>query len=90
MVRNGYKPELILKLTEDELKLGEEEQKTVQEIMEETFASWKELVGASETPWALCEDCYKSIQIYIQKRGSCSVRYEPVVFTTPFNYCVFQ
>ncbi len=66
-VRNGFKPEQMLKATEDMLKgMGE---KNPDELMEIVFESWKSIVDKSETPWALCEDCYKSIQIYIKKRG---------------------
>jgi protein-arginine kinase activator protein McsA len=64
-VRNGYKPELILKQKEEELKLIESDQKMVRQIMEEVLASWKDIVEQSETG---CEDCYRSIQKYIKKR----------------------
>jgi hypothetical protein len=68
-VRNGFKPEQMLKDTENMLKgLGE---KNIDDLMEIVLDSWKSIVDKSETPWALCEDCYKSIQIYIKKRGSC-------------------
>jgi hypothetical protein len=40
------------------------------EIMEIMLDSWKSIVDKSETTWALCDECYKSIQIYIKKRGS--------------------
>ena len=67
-VRNGFKPEQMLKATEDMLKgMGE---KNIDDLMKIILDSWKSIVDKSETPWALCEDCYKSIQIYIKKRGS--------------------
>jgi hypothetical protein len=60
-VRNGFKPEQMLKATENMLKgLGE---KNPDDLMEIVFDSWKSIVDKSETPWALCEECYKSIQI---------------------------
>jgi len=56
----------MLKATKDMLKgMGE---KNLDEIMEIVLESWKSIVDKSETPWALCEDCYKNIQIYIKKR----------------------
>jgi hypothetical protein len=67
-VRNGFKPEQMLKATEDMLK--EQGEKNPDYLMEIVFESWKSIVDKSETPWALCEDCYKSIQIYIKNRGS--------------------
>ncbi len=70
-VRNGFKPEQILKATEDMLK--EQGEKNPADLMEIVFESWKSIVDKSETPWALCEDCYKSIQIYVKKPVSDSV-----------------
>ncbi|CAG0968340.1 hypothetical protein METP3_01280 [Methanosarcinales archaeon] len=67
-VRNGFKPEQMLKATENMLK--EEGEENPAEIMAIVLDSWKSIVDKSETPWALCEDCYESIQIYIKKRGS--------------------
>jgi hypothetical protein len=64
-VRNGFKPEQILKATEDMLK--EEGEENPAEIMEIMLDSWKSIVDKSENPWALCEDCYECIQIYIRK-----------------------
>src|SRR4030066_1503678 len=64
-VRNGFKPEQMLKATKDMLE-GQGE-KIPDEIMEIVFESWKTIVDKSETPWALCEDCYKSIQIFVKK-----------------------
>jgi hypothetical protein len=65
-VRNGFKPEQMLKATKDMLK--EEGEKNPDELIEIVFESWKIIVDKSETPWALCEDCYKNIRIYIKKR----------------------
>jgi hypothetical protein len=66
-VRNGFKPEQMLKATEDMLKgMGE---KNPNELMEIVFESWKSIVDKSETSWALCEECYKSIQVYLKKRS---------------------
>jgi len=67
-VKNGFKPEQMLKATEKMLK--EEGEENPAEIMEIMLDSWKSIVDKSETPWALCEDCYKSIQIHIKKRRS--------------------
>ncbi len=59
----------MLKEIENMLKgLGE---KNPDDLMEIVFDSWKSIVDKSETPWALCEGCYKNIQIYIKKRGHC-------------------
>jgi hypothetical protein len=63
-VRNGFKPEQMLKATEKMLK--EEGEENPAEIMEIILTSWKSIVDKSETPWALCEECYESIQIYIK------------------------
>ena len=62
-VRNGFKPEQILKATENMLK--EQGEENPDDLMEIVLDSWKSIVDKSETPWALCEDCYKRIQIYI-------------------------
>src|SRR3990170_6836840 len=67
-VRNGFKPEQMLKATEDMLK-GQGE-KNPDDLLEIVFDSWKSIVDKSETPWALCVDCYQSIQLYIKKRGA--------------------
>jgi hypothetical protein len=67
-VRKGFKPEQMLKATEDMLK--EEGEENPAQILEIVLDSWKSIVDNSETPWALCEDCYEGIQIYIKKRGS--------------------
>lgn len=45
-------------------------EKNPDDLIEIVFDSCKSIVDNSETPWALCEDCYKSIQIYINKLGS--------------------
>ena len=71
-VRNGFEPEQMLKATKDMLE-GQGE-KIPDEFMEIVFDSWKSIVDKSETPWALCEDCYKNIQIYIKKQGSSSAK----------------
>ena len=68
-VRNGFKPEQILKATENMLK--EQGEKNPDDLMEIVLDLWKSIVDKSETPWALCDECYKSIQLYIKKRGSC-------------------
>ncbi len=66
-VRNGFKPEQMLKDTENMLKgLGE---KNPDDLMEIVLDSWKSIVDKSETPWALCDECYESIKIYIKKSG---------------------
>jgi hypothetical protein len=67
-VRNGFKPEQMLKATK--VMLQEQGEENPDEILEIVLDSWKSIVDKSETPWALCEDCYKSIQIYVKKRGS--------------------
>src|SRR5659263_378346 len=67
-VRNGFKPEQMLKATKDMLQ--EQGEENPDEILEIVLYSWKSIVDKSETPWALCEDCCKSIQIYIKKHGS--------------------
>src|SRR4030066_1131827 len=64
-VRNGFKPEQMLKATEAMLK-GQGENNP-DDFIEIVFESWKTIVDKSETPWALCEDCYKSIQIFVKK-----------------------
>ena len=64
-VRNGFRPEQMLKATEDMLKgLGE---KNPDDLMQIVFDSWKSIVEKSETSWALCDECYESIQRYIKK-----------------------
>ena len=67
-VRNGFKPEQMLKATKNMLK--EQGEKNIDDLMEVVLDSWKSIVDKSETPWALCDECYESIQIYIKMRGS--------------------
>ena len=67
-VRKGFKPEQMLKATK--VMLQEQGEENPDEILEIVFDSWKAIVDKSETPWALCEDCYKNIQRYIKKKGS--------------------
>jgi len=67
-VRKGFKPEQMLKATK--IMLQEQGEENIDVLMEIVLDSWKSIVDKSETPWALCEDCYKSIQIYIKKHGS--------------------
>jgi hypothetical protein len=77
-VRNGFKPEQMLKDTENMLK--EQGKKNIDDdVMEVLLDSRKFILDRSETPWALCRDCHESIQIYIKKRGSCGrCKREPV------------
>ncbi len=67
-VRNGFKPEQMLKDTENMIK--EQGEENPDDLMEIVLDSWKSIVEKSETSWALCEECYEGIQIYIKKRGS--------------------
>ena len=61
-VRNGFKPEQMLKATENMLKgLGE---KNPDDLMGIVFDSWKSIVDKSETRWALCDKCY--VQLYVR------------------------
>jgi hypothetical protein len=64
-VRNGFKPEQMLKVTKDMLK--EQGEKNPDGLLEIVLDSWRTLVDRSETPWALCDDCFKSIQVFIKK-----------------------
>ena len=59
-VKNGFKPEQMLKATEKMLK--EEGEENPDEIMKIVLDSWKSIVDKSETPWALCDECYESIK----------------------------
>jgi calcineurin-like phosphoesterase family protein len=52
----------MLKATEKMLK--EEGEENPEEFMKIVLESWKSIVDKSETPWALCDECYESIQIY--------------------------
>ena len=59
-VRNGFKPEQMLKDIKNMLNgLGE---KTPDDFMNIVLDSWKTIVDKSETPWALCDECYESIK----------------------------
>jgi hypothetical protein len=64
-VRKGFKPEQMLKATK--VMLQEQGEENPDEILKIVLDSWKSIVDKSETPWALCEDCYKNIQIFIKK-----------------------
>ncbi len=67
-VRNGYKPDKVLKESEDCLRATESDQSLIQDIMEKLFISWKEIVDKSETPWALCESCHKAVHACINHK----------------------
>jgi hypothetical protein len=71
-VRKGFKPEQMLKATK--VMLQEQGEENPDEILKIVFESWKSIVDKSETPWALCEDCYKNVQIFIKKQGSSSAK----------------
>jgi hypothetical protein len=47
--------------------LKEEGEENPAQILQIVLTSWKSIVDKSETPWALCEECYESIQIYIKQ-----------------------
>ena len=64
-VRNGFKPEQMLKATEKMLK--EEGEENPAQILEIVLTSWKSIVDKSETPWALCQECYESIKNFKSK-----------------------
>ncbi|CAG0965663.1 MAG: hypothetical protein OIN86_00760 [Candidatus Methanoperedens sp.] len=64
--RNGFKPEQMLKATENMLK--EEGEENHDELMEIVLDSWKSIVDKSETPWVLCDECYESIKNFKSKR----------------------
>ncbi len=64
-VRNGFKPEQMLKATENMLK--EEGEENPAEIMAIVLDSWKSIVDKSETPWALCDECYEGIKNFESK-----------------------
>ncbi len=63
--RNGFKPEQMLKATENMLK--EEGEENHDELMEIVLDSWKSIVDKSETPWALCDECYEGIKNFESK-----------------------
>src|SRR4030067_2934023 len=51
-VRNGFKPEQMLKATENMLK--EEGEENPAQILEIVLTSWKSIVDKSKIAWALC------------------------------------
>jgi hypothetical protein len=59
-VRNGFKPEQMLKATR--VILQEQGEENPDEIMDVVLDSLKSIVDKSETPWALCDECYESIK----------------------------
>jgi hypothetical protein len=70
-VKHGYRPEEMLKKSAEMLdSMGETDEAYIREIMDKTLKSWIEMVDKSETPWALCEDCYKEVHKFIPKEGS--------------------
>ncbi|MDO8727904.1 MAG: hypothetical protein Q7J35_17775 [Candidatus Methanoperedens sp.] len=70
-VKHGYRPEEMLKKSAEMLEsMGERNEALIREIMDKTLESWIEMVDKSETPWALCEDCYKEVHKFILKGGS--------------------
>jgi len=50
--------------------MGETNEAYISEIMGKSLKSWIEMVDKSETPWALCEDCYKEVHKFIPKGES--------------------
>lgn len=70
-VKHGYRPEEMLRKSAEMLKsMGETNEALFSDIMDKTLKSWIEMVDKSETPWALCEDCYKEVHKFILKGGS--------------------
>jgi hypothetical protein len=70
-VKHGYRHEEMLKKSAEMLdSMGETDAAFISDIMDKTLDSWIEMVDKSETPWALCEDCYKAVQIFILKGRS--------------------
>lgn len=70
-VKHGYRPEEMLRKSAEMLdSMGETNEAFISDIMDKTLDSWIEMVDKSETPWALCEDCYKAVQIFILKGRS--------------------
>jgi hypothetical protein len=68
-VKHGYRPEEMLRKSAEMLKsMGEKNEAFIREIMDKTLKSWTEMVDKSETPWALCEECYGAIQVYIKNK----------------------
>jgi len=65
-VKHGYRPEEMLRKSTEMLEsMGETNETYIREIMDKTLKSWIEMVDKSETPWALCEDCYKAVHKFI-------------------------
>jgi hypothetical protein len=65
-VKHGYRPEEMLKKSTEMLdSMGETDEAFISDIMGKSLKSWIEMVDKSETPWALCEDCYKEVQKFI-------------------------
>ncbi|MFA4957772.1 MAG: hypothetical protein WC556_12455 [Candidatus Methanoperedens sp.] len=70
-VKHGYRPEEMLKKSAEMLdSMGETDEAFISEIMGKSLKSWIEMVDKSETPWALCDDCYKEVHKFIPKGGS--------------------
>jgi hypothetical protein len=70
-VKHGYRPKEMLRESTEMLKsMGETNEAFIKEIMDKSLESWIEMVDKSETPWALCEDCYKAVKIFIRKGRS--------------------
>ena len=70
-VKHGYRPEEMLRKSAEMLdSMGETDEAFISEIMGKSLKSWIEMVDKSETPWALCEDCYKEVHKFIPKGGS--------------------
>jgi hypothetical protein len=68
-VKHGCRPEEILRKSAQMLKsMGERNEVYIREIMDKTLKSRIEMVDKSETPWALCEDCYGAIQVYMKHK----------------------
>ena len=67
-VKHGYRPEEMLRESAEMLRsMGETNETFIKEIMAKTLESWIEMVDKSETSWALCDDCYKAVKIFIRK-----------------------
>jgi hypothetical protein len=65
-VKHGYRPKEMLRQSAEMLKsMGETDETFIKEIMDKSLESWIEMVDKSETPWALCDDCYKAVKIFI-------------------------
>jgi hypothetical protein len=68
-VKHGYMPEEMLRKSAEMLdSMGETDEAFISDIMDKTLESWKEMVDKSETPWALCENCHRAIQVYIKHK----------------------